>query len=72
MGVDQVLIRLRKAKNMTQQQLATEIGMTTTSYQRYEQGVRTPTLDKLLLLADYYDVSLDYLVGRSDDPRRLP
>ena len=35
-------------------------------YYRYEQGERQPTLPVLIALADYFDVSLDYLVGRSD------
>ena len=39
-------------------------------YQRYEYGEREPSFQKLIALADYFDVSLDYLVGRSDDPSR--
>lgn len=36
----------------------------------YESGERTPTLPGLIKLADFFDVSLDYLVGRSDSPDR--
>ena len=39
-------------------------------YQRYEYGDRSPAFEQLIALADYFDVSLDYLVGRSDDPVR--
>lgn len=35
----------------------------------YEKGERTPLLDKLIVLADFFDVSLDYLVCRTEDPR---
>ena len=35
-----------------------------------EHGRSKTTLDKAILLADYFDVSLDYLVGRTDDPKR--
>lgn len=39
-------------------------------YQRYEYGKVVPSARVLIALADFYDVSLDYLVGRSDDPAR--
>ena len=44
--------------------------MSMLGYQRYEYGEREPSFQKLIALADYFDVSLDYLVGRSDDPTR--
>lgn len=66
------LIELRKARNLTQKQVYEGIGMSMLGYQRYEYGEREPSYQKLIALADYFDVSLDYLVGRSDDPRRLP
>lgn len=61
---------IRKAKGLTQKQLAQEIGASESGVQNYELGVRKPTYDMLIALADYFDVSLDYLVGRSDDPAR--
>lgn len=60
----------RKNCKVTQKQVAVAIGTSEQNYQRYERGTQQPTLPVLLALADYFDVSLDYLVGRSDDPER--
>lgn len=61
---------LRKVKSVTQRQLASAIGASERGIQQYELGERKPTYDMLIALADYFDVSLDYLVGRSNDPTR--
>ena len=61
---------IRKNQSSTQKQVATAIGTSEQNYQRYERGSSQPTLPVLIALADYFDVSLDYLVGRSDDPIR--
>ena len=66
----QHLKELRKAKGVTQKQLAIDIGASERGIQQYELGARKPTYDMLIALADYFNVSLDYLVGRSDDPAR--
>ncbi len=66
------LRELRKGKNVSQTVLANNIGVVLKQVQRYEAGQNDPTLSVLLALADFFDVSLDYLVGRSNDPRRLP
>ena len=66
----QHLKELRKAKGVTQKQLAIDIGASERGIQQYELGERKPTYDMLIALADYVNVSLDYLVGRSDDPAR--
>lgn len=63
---------LRLEKKVTQKEIAEGIGINPVSVQRFEYGSMRPRLDTLISLADYFDVSLDYLVGRSDDPRRLP
>lgn len=44
------------------------IGISIMAYYRYEKGEREPSMSTLIALADFFDVSLDYLVGRSDDP----
>ena len=64
------LKRCRKAKGATQVQAAQAAGVTPSMYQFYEYGRNEPTASTLIALADYFDVSLDYLVGRSDDPER--
>lgn len=61
---------LRKESNHSQTETSNAIGVTLKQVQRYERGESEPTLSKLIALADYFDVSLDYLVGRSDDPHR--
>ncbi|EIP8069385.1 helix-turn-helix transcriptional regulator [Enterococcus faecalis] len=60
------LKELRSKANISQTTLAKEIGVTTRQIQRYESGENEPKLSQAILLADYFDVSLDYLVGRSD------
>ena len=47
------------------------MGVTLRQYQRYERGEQEPKLEGWIFLADFYDVSLDYLVGRSDRRDRL-
>lgn len=64
------LKQLRLSRNLTQKQVYEAIGMSAIGYQRYEYGEREPAYQKLIALADNFDVSLDYLVGRSDDPQR--
>lgn len=66
------LKEIRKNQGVTQKQVAVAIGASERGIQNYELNERKPAFDALIALADYFDVSLDYLVGRSDDPRRLP
>ena len=65
------LKELRVSRNLTQKDIYSAIGLAMIVYQRYEYGQRTPPLDTLIALADYFDVSIDYLVGRSDNPKRF-
>jgi transcriptional regulator with XRE-family HTH domain len=64
------LKQLRKSHKITQKRLAFEIGVTERYSQEMEYGKTKPGFDILVALADYFDVSIDYLVGRSDDPAR--
>ena len=64
------LQQLKKNKNVLQKDISKAVGLSLRAYQRYEYGERQPTTDVLIALADYFDVSLDYLVGRSDNPER--
>ena len=62
------LLFLRKSRGLTQKQLADALGLSEIAIQNYEARRRRPAFDVLLALADYFQVSLDYLVGRSDEP----
>lgn len=57
----------RKEKGLTQGQVAIYCDITETAYQNYELMTREPKLEILVRIAELYQVSLDYLVGRSDD-----
>ena len=60
------LCSLRKERQLRQLDIAEMLGITQTHYQRVEKGkINIPTLT-LCFLADYYGVSTDYLLGRSD------
>lgn len=70
MDFSRQLLALRRQRGLTQKQLAANVGLSELAIQNYESGRRKPAFDALIALADYFDVSLDYLVGRSDDPAR--
>ncbi|WP_028242784.1 helix-turn-helix domain-containing protein [Pseudobutyrivibrio ruminis] len=57
---------LRIDHDLTQQQVADILFCKREVYRRYEKGIRELPLSYAIMLADYYNVSLDYLVGRSD------
>lgn len=60
---------LRNAKKMTQEQLATRLGLVKGSISAYEQGTKYPSLEVLVNLCQIFNVSADYLLGLSDDRR---
>lgn len=57
---------LREDKDLTQKDIANLLNMQLTVYQRYERGERELPLWAAIKLADYYKVTLDYFVGRTD------
>ena len=59
---------LRKKSGVSQMQLANALGLTQNSIGMMERGHRGTTIDKLVLLAEYFHVSTDYLLGVTDDP----
>lgn len=59
--------KLRLEKSISQQEIATSLGVDRSIVSHWERGTRIPSLDIAYSLADYFEVSLDYLVGRSDD-----
>lgn len=60
------LAKLRKEQDLKQTDMALFLKINNRQYQRYESGDSEPKLDTLIALADYFQVSLDYLVGRTD------
>ena len=63
------LKQLRKKRKLSQQALATQLNINQNNISRYENGEREADYDTLIILADYFNVSLDYLFGRTDNPK---
>lgn len=61
-----ILKRLREERNLSQQDLADALGTTPQSIGRYEQNKREPNFDLLLKICDFFDVSTDFLLGKSE------
>lgn len=70
MHFNEHLRMIRKLRKKTQKEVAIAINLTERNYQDWEYGKTKPAFDSLIALADYFDVSLDYLVGRSDVAER--
>ncbi|MGB9782605.1 MAG: helix-turn-helix domain-containing protein [Moorellaceae bacterium] len=64
------LNHLRKSRGLKAEELTEAIGLKRRIIFHYEKNEAKPSFDILIRLADFFDVSLDYLVGRSDDPHR--
>ena len=58
---------LRKERGLTQTEAANAVEISLKSYCRYESGEREPTASVLVRIADFYNVTTDYLLGRSDE-----
>ena len=63
------LRRLRTLKGLSQKRIAKELGVSDVGYRYYETGTRRPTFEVLPRLAIFFNVSTDYLLGLSDEPR---
>ncbi len=63
---------LRQDRDMTQSQIAKMLGMSQTGYSKYETGENDIPTQILIRLARFYDTSVDYLLGESNDPHRHP
>lgn len=59
---------LREDKDLNQTQVAKIIGMSQTGYSKYETGENDIPTAILIKLADFYDVSVDYILNRTDEP----
>ena len=58
---------IREDKDLTQKDIAKILNITQQQYSKYELGIRLFPIDKLCKLADFYNVSLDYLLCRTDE-----
>lgn len=63
------LRELRKAKGYTQLKVAMDLNMNQNGISRYESGSREAGYDLLVQFADYYGVSIDYILGRTENPK---
>lgn len=66
----QRLLELRRKNNLSLMSLGLHLGISNQAVSLLEKGKRSPSFEILIAIADYFNVSLDYLVGRSDDPTR--
>ena len=63
---------LRNDRGLTQKQIAGVLNVSQNTYSQYEIGISRFPLDAVIKLAEYYNVSVDYLVGLTDDPTPYP
>ena len=63
------LKELRASRKISQVKLAMDLNLSQNSISRYETGEREADYDTLVAIADYFNVSVDYLLGRTDDPK---
>ena len=63
-----ILKKIRKEKGISQLKLAMDLNTNQNTISRYETGEREPGINELIKIADYFDVSIDYLVGRTENP----
>ena len=64
------LVQLQTEHKLLKKDIAEAVGISTMAYYRYESGKRLTDVAILTKLADFYNISTDYLLGRSDDPTR--
>ena len=61
------LREIRKSRNVSQTKLAIDLNTTQNTISRWENGLREPGIEELIRIADYFGVTLDYLLGRADE-----
>ena len=61
--------KMRKDKSLTQKEVALAVNINERTYRRYEAGEIEPSATNINKLADFFDVSADYLLGRTDNPK---
>ena len=63
-----ILLRLKELRRITQLKLAMDLNLTQNTVSRYETGEREPGIAELVRIADYFHISVDYLLERTDNP----
>ena len=63
------LKEIRKARGISQLKMALDLNTNQNTISRYETGEREPGIDELIKIADYFNVSVDYLIGRTENPK---
>ena len=67
-----VFKRLRLSRGLTQQEISEKLGISRSTIGMYETGAREPDYDTLELIADFFNVDMDYLLGRTDKTTMIP
>ena len=67
--MDNKLRHLRKERKLTQVELQMRTGIEQALLSKYENGERIPPIETLVVLADFYNVSIDYILCRTDNPQ---
>lgn len=62
---------LREDADLTQDKLVQKLGMHKTTYTNYEQGKREPPFDFIIKIAKFYNISIDYIAGLTNEPKKL-
>lgn len=65
------LKKLRKEKGLSQIAMQIETGIDQALISKFENGERTPPTDTLILLADFFNTNIDYLLDRTDNPNKI-
>lgn len=71
MDLSERIVFLRKQKKLTQEKVGEMVNMSQRSVANWESGDRSPSLSTLIELSELFNVSLDYLLGKTDNPERI-
>lgn len=69
MKYNEIIRQLREDRDLTQEQVATILNCSQTAYSKYEKGLRELSISNLVKLAKFYNVSMDYITGLTDNPK---
>ena len=63
------LKQIRKERRLTQLKVAMDLNISREALSHYENGKREPSIDMLIKMSEYFNVSIDYLLGRTENPK---